>query len=110
MVDGLGVGDVGNVVLRDRHLLSKDGFVVVVVVVDADTGQVLGGPDIITRGFVYVRESGDLIDGAALCVLEALEDGPPRAAASAMIKDSLGGFFYEQTKRRPMILPVVMEM
>jgi ribonuclease J len=110
MVDGLGVGDVGNVVLRDRHLLSKDGFVVVVVVVDADTGRVLGGPDIITRGFVYVRESGDLIGDAATCVLEALEHGPPRAAASAMLKESLAGFFYEQTKRRPMILPVVMEM
>jgi ribonuclease J len=110
MVDGLGVGDVGNVVLRDRHLLSKDGFVVVVVAVDAETGKVLGGPDIITRGFVYIRESGDLIDDAALCVLETLEHGGPRVAASVMIKDSLARFFYEQTKRRPMILPVVMEL
>ena len=110
MVDGLGVGDVGNVVLRDRHLLSKDGFVVVVVTVDAETGKVLGGPDIITRGFVYIRESGDLIDDAALCVLETLEHGGPRVAASAMIKDSLARFLYEETKRRPMILPVVMEL
>ena len=110
MVDGLGVGDVGNVVLRDRHLLSKDGFVVVVVTVDAETGRVLGGPDIITRGFVYIRESGDLIDDAALCVLETLEHGGPGVAASVMIKDSLARFLYEQTKRRPMILPVVMEV
>jgi ribonuclease J len=110
LVDGLGVGDVGNVVLRDRHLLSKDGFVVVVVAVDADTGEVVVGPDIITRGFVYIRESEDLIGGAASCVREALEHGGPRAVASTKIKDSLVEFFYEQTKRRPMILPVVMEV
>jgi ribonuclease J len=110
LVDGLGVGDVGNVVLRDRHLLSRDGFVVVVVAVDADTGEVAEGPDIITRGFVYIRESEDLMESAALCVLEALEPGGPRAAASATIKNSLAQFLYEQTKRRPMILPVVMEV
>jgi ribonuclease J len=110
LVDGLGVGDVGNVVLRDRHTLSKDGFVVVVVAVDADTGQVVEGPDIITRGFVYIRESGDLIDEAALCVLDALKHGGPRAAVSTKIKDRLAEFLYNQTKRRPMILPVVMEI
>jgi ribonuclease J len=110
LVDGLGVGDVGNVVLRDRHLLSKDGFVVVVVAVDADTGKVVRGPDIITRGFVYIRESGDLIEDAALCVLEAVDHGGPRATVSTKIKDSLAEFLYEQTKRRPMILPVVMEV
>jgi ribonuclease J len=110
MVDGLGIGDVGNVVLRDRHLLSRDGFVVVVVAVDADTGEVVEGPDIITRGFVYIRESGDLIDGAELCVLDALEGGQPGATASNKVKRSLAEFLYEQTKRRPMILPVVMEV
>jgi ribonuclease J len=110
LVDGLGVGDVGNVVLRDRHLLSRDGFVVVVVIVDADTGEVVEGPDIITRGFVYIRESGDLIEDASLRVLEALEHGGPRAIASTKIKDTLAEFLYEQTKRRPMILPVVMEV
>ena len=110
LVDGLGIGDVGNVVLRDRRLLSKDGFVVVVVAVDAETGEVIEGPDIITRGFVYIRESGDLIDEAAQCVLEALEHGGPRARVSAKIKDSLAEFVYRQTKRRPMILPVVMEV
>jgi ribonuclease J len=110
LVDGLGVGDVGNIVLRDRHLLSRDGFVVVVVAVDTESGEVIQGPDIITRGFVYIRESGDLIDDAALCVLEALEPGGPRAATSTKIKHSLATFLYEQTKRRPMILPVVMEV
>ena len=110
LVDGLGVGDVGNVVLRDRHMLSRDGFVVVVVAVDADSGDVVEGPDIITRGFVYIRESEDLIDDAAQCVLEALKHGGPRASASTKIKDNLAEFLYEQTKRRPMILPVVMEV
>jgi ribonuclease J len=110
LVDGLGVGDVGNIVLRDRHLLSKDGFVVVVVAVDADTGEVVEGPDIITRGFVYIRESGDLIDEASQCVLEALRHGGPSAMASTKIKNSLADLLYEQTKRRPMILPVVMEV
>ena len=110
LVDGLGVGDVGNVVLRDRHLLSRDGFVVVVLAVDADTGEVLEGPDIITRGFVYIREAGDLIDEAAQQVLQALKHGGPRAALSTKIKDSLSEFFYNQTRRRPMILPVLMEV
>jgi ribonuclease J len=110
LVDGLGVGDVGNVVLRDRHLLSRDGFVVVVVAVDADTGELLEGPDIITRGFIYIRESGDLIEEAAQCVVGALEHGGPKASLNTKIKDSLAEFLYEQTKRRPMILPVVMEV
>jgi len=109
MVDGLGVGDVGNVVLRDRHLLSKDGFVVVVVGVDTDSGEVVVGPDIITRGFVYIRESGDLIEEASQCVREALQHGAGRGAANE-VKNSLASFLYEQTKRRPMILPVVMEL
>ncbi len=110
MVDGLGVGDVGNIVLRDRHLLSRDGFVVVVVAVDADSGEVIEGPDIITRGFVYIRESEDLIGEAAQCVLEALQHGGPKASVNIKIKNSLAEFLYEQTKRRPMILPVVMEV
>ena len=110
MVDGLGIGDIGSVVLRDRRLLSRDGFVVVVVAVDMDTGELVGGPDIITRGFVYIRESGDLIQDASLCVVEALKQEGPRAAASSVIRDHLAQFLYEQTKRRPMILPVVMEV
>jgi ribonuclease J len=110
LVDGLGVGDVGSVVLRDRHLLSRDGFVVVVVAVDANTGQAVQGPDIVTRGFVYLRESGDLIEQAEARVLKALEHGGPKAELNAKIKDSVAEFLYTQTKRRPMILPVVMEV
>jgi ribonuclease J len=110
MVDGLGVGDVGNVVLRDRHLLSRDGFVVVVVALDVDTGQVLQGPDIITRGFVYLKESGELIDEARAEVLMTLQHGGSAVAAEAKIKRALAEFLYARTKRRPMILPVVMEI
>jgi ribonuclease J len=110
LVDGLGVGDIGSVVLRDRHLLSRDGFVVVVVAVDADSGQVLEGPHIITRGFVYIRESEALIDEAAQRILEALAHGGPRSAQSEKVKNSLAEFLYGETKRRPMILPVVLEI
>jgi ribonuclease J len=110
MVDGLGVGDVGNIVLRDRRLLSRDGFVVVVVAVDAETGEVVEGPDIITRGFVYIRESEDLIEDAAQCVLEAVGQDGSEASLNNKIKGHLAEFLYEQTKRRPMILPVVMEV
>jgi ribonuclease J len=110
LVDGLGVGDVGNVVLRDRHLLAEDGFVVAVIAIDADTGEVVEGPDIITRGFVYLPDAGELMDEAAHTVIEALKHGSPGPAASGKIKDSLAGFLYSRTKRRPMILPVVMEV
>lgn len=110
LVDGLGVGDVGNVVLRDRHLLSQDGFVVVVVALDADSGAVLEGPHIITRGFVYLREAEGLIAEAEKQVLDALGHGGVPAGSGAKIKDRLAQFLYERTKRRPMILPVVMEV
>jgi ribonuclease J len=83
---------------------------VVVVAVDADTAEVIEGPDIITRGFVYIRESGDLIEDAALCVLEALEHREAETNLSAQIRDRLANYLYEQTKRRPIILPVVMEV
>ena len=110
LVDGLGVGDIGSVVLRDRHLLSRDGFVVVVVAVDADDGQILEGPHIITRGFVYIRESEALIAEATQHILDALKHGGPRSALSETIKNSLAEFLYREIKRRPMILPVVMEI
>jgi len=109
-VDGLGVGDVGNIVLRDRRLLSQDGFLLAVVTVDERTGELLGGPDIISRGFVYMRDSEELIEKAKEQVLKALKRGGRRGGINQTIKNVLSKFLYEQTKRRPMILPVVMEV
>jgi len=115
LVDGLGVGDVGNIVLRDRKHLSEDGLMVVVVTISKENGRVMSGPDIVSRGFVYVRESEDLIDGAKLVVREALkkcEENNVRewATLKAAIKDTLRGYLFEKTKRRPMILPIIMEV
>jgi ribonuclease J len=110
MVDGLGIGDVGSVVLRDRHLLSRDGFVVVVVAVDANTGRAVQKPEIITRGFVYLKEAGELLDEACERVTHALDHRGSGAVLQLKIKEVLAEFLYERTKRRPMILPVVMEL
>jgi ribonuclease J len=111
MVDGLGIGDVGSVVLRDRHLLSRDGFVVVVIALDQKTGQLIEGPDIISRGFVYVRDSEDLIEEAKEHVVELLENGKiHRDTAATVISDQLSQFLYQRTHRNPMIFPVVLEV
>lgn len=111
LVDGLGIGDVGSVVLRDRHLLSRDGFVVVVVALDEQTGELVDGPDIISRGFVYVRDSEDLIEEAKDKVIELLESGKThRDTAATAIRDQLGQFLYQRTRRNPMIFPVVLEV
>jgi ribonuclease J len=109
-VDGLGVGDVGQVVLRDRQHLSRDGFLIAVVAVDEKTGELLAEPDIISRGFVYMREAEDLIEQAKEQVVIALENSGSPAVVSTKIKDTLSEFLYEQTRRRPMILPVVIEV
>ncbi len=113
-VDGLGVGDVGQVVLRDRKLLSQDGVVIVTVTVDKQTGRPVTDPDIISRGFVYERDAEDLLGMARERVNRALEEGSTRSAErafiSAKIKEALGQFLYDQTHRRPMILPVVTEV
>ncbi len=114
MVDGLGVGDVGNIVLRDRKHLAEDGLIVVVVALSSDTGSIIAGPDIISRGFVYVREAEDLIDAAKECVKDALVLCQEKhitdwSSIKNLIKNALSHFIYEQTKRRPMILPVIME-
>jgi len=109
-VDGLGVGDVGQVVLRDRQHLSRDGFLIAVVAVDEKTGELLAEPDIISRGFVYVREAEELIEQAKKQVLIALEKSGSPAVISTKIKETLSEFLYEQTRRRPMILPVVIEV
>ena len=110
LVDGLGVGDVGHVVLRDRHQLARDGFLVAIVALDMDSGEILVEPEILSRGFVYMRDSEKLIELAREQVWQALEHVGPRSAVSAKIKDALGELCYQQTGRRPIILPVVMEV
>ena len=115
MVDGLGVGDVGNIVLRDRKHLSEDGLMVVVVSMEEETGQIVAGPDIISRGFVYVRESEGLMDGAREVVVKALQECEEKNITSwnyikNLIKDTLKNYIWQKTKRRPMILPIIMEV
>jgi ribonuclease J len=113
MVDGLGVGDVGTVVLRDRQQLAQDGILVVVVSIDKQTGEILAGPEFVSRGFVYVRESERLFEEAKQRVKVALESCEPVLGEwnvmKNQVRDTLSGFFWERTRRRPMILPVVME-
>jgi ribonuclease J len=115
LVDGLGIGDVGNVVLRDRQQLSLDGVLVVVVTIDKNTRTIKAGPDIITRGFVYVRESENLIAQAEEYVRASLQkclrgEVTEWSALKSAARDVLGSFLYERTKRRPMILPIIMEV
>lgn len=115
MVDGLGVGDVGNIVLRDRKHLSEDGLMVVVVSMEEETGQIVAGPDIISRGFVYVRESEGLMDGAREVVVKALQECEEKNITSwnyikNLIKDTLKNYIWQKTKRSPMILPIIMEV
>jgi ribonuclease J len=109
LIDGLGIGDVGDVVLRDRRLLSRDGFVVVVVALDETTGELTEGPDIISRGFVYMRGAEELIDEAKNLVVEVLSNGH-RDTARDLIHDTLAEFLYRRTRRRPMIFPVVLQV
>ncbi|WP_258110133.1 ribonuclease J [Alicyclobacillus sp. SP_1] len=114
MIDGLGVGDVGNIVLRDRKLLSQDGILVVVITLSKATGAILSGPDIISRGFVYVRESEALLDEANKLVESTLgrlvsDNISEWSSLKTAVRDTLGRFLFEQTRRRPMILPIIME-
>ena len=115
LVDGLGVGDVGNVVLRDRQHLAEDGIMVVVMSLDSCTGELLSGPDIVSRGFVYVKEADELIEEARCVVNEALQKCFDRnitdwGKLKSTTKDALGEFVWKKTKRRPMILPIIMEV
>lgn len=115
LVDGLGVGDVGNIVLRDRKHLSQDGLMVVVVAMDSETGQMMSGPDIISRGFVYVREAEDLMGEAKEVVNDALIHCEEKHITSwnyikSIIKDTLRNYLWQKTKRSPMILPIIMEV
>jgi ribonuclease J len=115
LVDGLGVGDVGNIVLRDRQHLSENGLIIVVVSLEKYSNQVLAGPDIVSRGFVYVRESEDLMEEARVVVEKALDKALSKnntdwGKMKAEIKDSLSDFIWKRTKRNPMILPIIMEV
>ncbi|MBQ7264959.1 MAG: ribonuclease J [Firmicutes bacterium] len=114
-VDGLGVGDVGNIVLRDRRHLSQDGLMIVVVAMDRYSGEILSGPDIISRGFVYVRESEELVREAKEVVNVALDECERNSVnewnyIKTVIKDTLKDFLWQKTKRSPMILPIVMDI
>jgi len=115
LVDGLGVGDVGNIVLRDRKQLAQDGLLIVVVTLSKETGAVAAGPDIVSRGFVYVREAEELLEEAREKVRHILDKCGERkvtdwATIKGNIRDCLGKFLYEKTRRRPMILPIIMEV
>lgn len=115
LIDGLGVGDVGNIVLRDRKHLSEDGLMVVVVTMDRENGTIVAGPDIISRGFVYVRVAEDLMEEARNVVLKALQECEDKNITSwnyikGVIKDTLKNFLWQKTKRSPMILPIIMEV
>jgi ribonuclease J len=112
-VDGLGVGDVGNIVLRDRRQLSQDGILIVVVTIDKENGRIVAGPDIVSRGFVYVRESEDLIEearGKVRVALEHCNEYSDWATMKNQIREILGKHLYGRMKRRPMILPIIMEV
>lgn len=115
LVDGLGVGDVGNIVLRDRKHLAQDGLIVVVATLDGENGAVISGPDIVSRGFVYVRESEDLMEGVKSVCREMLLQCEVRkitdwGAIKSRVKEALAEFLYEKTKRKPMILVVITEI
>ena len=118
LIDGLSVGDIGNIVLRDRRHLAEDGLIVVVMSANSATGEILSGPDIISRGFVYMRESEEMIDHIKQVVLDtinrvdnlSLYKKQDWTLKKTSIKDAIHNYVYEQTKRNPMILPIVMEI
>ena len=115
LVDGFGVGDVGNIVLRDRRHLALDGLIVVVAAVDIDSGEILSGPDIVSRGFVYVREAEELMDEVRTIAHDTLKtcldkDMKEWNAIKAKVKDELTDYLYSKTKRKPMILPVILNV
>ena len=115
LVDGLGVGDVGNIVLRDRQNLAENGIIIVVLTLEKYSNQILAGPDIVTRGFVYVRESENLIENAKQVVTEALLEclesrNVDWGKIKMVVKDSLGEYLWRTMRRSPMILPIIMEV
>ncbi|WP_026188920.1 ribonuclease J [Orenia marismortui] len=115
LIDGTGIGDVGNIVLRDRRILSEHGIIIVVVTIESKTGKVLAGPDIISRGFVYMKESQELIEEAKSRLTKALDECQEKnitdwSTLKTKIKDPLRDFIYNETRRNPMIMPIIMEV
>lgn len=115
LVDGLGVGDVGNIVLRDRQHLSQDGLIVIVVAMDSSTGEIISEPDVVSRGFVYVRESENLMDDIKKVIYEEIRKCEENhitdwSTIKSNLKDTLRDYIFEKTKRNPMILPIIMEV
>ena len=115
LVDGLGVGDVGNIVLRDRQHLAQDGLIVIVLTMDSATGEVVSGPDVISRGFVYVRESENLMDDVKKVIRDEIKKCEQKhiqewSIIKSNLKDSLRDYIYQKTKRNPMLLPIIMEV
>lgn len=115
LVDGLGIGDVGNIVLRDRQQLSKNGLLIIVITLERHSNQLLAGPDIVSRGFVYVRESETLMDEAKNVVARALDECLGQNVSDwskikAVVKDALSDYLWKKTRRNPMILPIIMEV
>ncbi|MEK7115206.1 MAG: hypothetical protein AAB847_02515, partial [Patescibacteria group bacterium] len=115
MVDGLGVGDVGEVVLRDRIILSAEGMIVIIATLDKEKGHLLKNPDIISRGFIYLKENQEILDQIRARLRNIINQIPKQQQIEAeylksVIRDQIGQFLYQKTKRRPMILPVVIEV
>ena len=115
MVDGLGVGDVGNVVLRDRQHLAEDGVVVVAFAIDSYNGEMVSGPEITSRGFVYLKESQELIDTATAVARDAVEAAMARGISDwnkyrTIVREELSDYFWKKTQRRPMIMPMILEI
>ena len=115
LVDGLGVGDVGNIVLRDRQHLSQDGLIVIVMTMDSATGEIVSGPDVVSRGFVYVRESENLMEDVKKVIREEVRNFEEQgirdwSTIKSTLKDNLRDYIFQKTKRNPMILPIIMEV
>ena len=115
LVDGIGVGDVGNIVLRDRQHLAEDGIVIVAIALESGTARLMSEPDITSRGFVYIKEAEEMMKGANLVVQDALyncsENGTTdRNRIKAVVKDTLGDYFWKKTQRRPMVLPMILDI
>ena len=114
-MDGYGVGDVGNIVLNDRKHLSADGIIIIVATIDSETGDILCGPDIVSRGFVYVRESEELINSARDLACRVIDETYNSRyhdwnSVKTSLKEEVSRMMYEKTKRNPMILPIIMEI